>query len=154
MFKHLVTAALITAGTAAFASADPVRASDPQSIMAYFKDLGAPATLTKDRSGDPLIELQYYGTRFAVFFYGCRDGKNCSSIQFYSGYSADYEISPDALNNWNAQQRYGRVYQTDEGRKRLEFDIYTGYDGISAADFDEIFDIWTQLVKEFEAAMS
>lgn len=154
MFKHLATAALIAASTPTFASAYPVTASDPQSIMAYFKELGAAATLTEDNTGDPLIELQYYGTKFAVFFYGCRDGKNCSSIQFYSSYTADHEISLAGLNTWNAEQRYGRVYQADDGAKRLEFDIYTGQDGVSSDDFDEIFDIWTQLVKDFEDAMS
>ncbi|MCK8485184.1 YbjN domain-containing protein [Aliiroseovarius sp. S2029] len=153
-FQSLAASALIAVGLASSACADPIKASDPQSVLTYFQDIGAPATLTEDSVGDPLIELQYYGTTFAVFFYGCSDNVNCNSIQFYAGYTPESEISRDALNQWNAEQRYGRVYEDAEGRKKLEYDIYTGNAGVDSADFDEMFDIWTELVKSFEAQMS
>lgn len=150
--KFVLSAVLLSTATGAFA--DPIKASDPQSVLAYFTDIGAPATLTEDSYGDPLIELQYYGTHFAVFFYGCQDGENCNSLQFYSGYTPENEISLEAMNLWNAEQRYGRVYQGENGGKRLEYDIYTGQAGVSADDFDEMFDIWTELVEDFEDKLS
>ncbi len=75
-FQTFAASALIAAGVVTSASADPIKASDPQSVLAYFQDIGAPATLTEDSVGDPLIELQYYGTTFAIFFYGCTDNQN------------------------------------------------------------------------------
>ncbi|SEV88377.1 Putative sensory transduction regulator [Aliiroseovarius sediminilitoris] len=152
--QELTASAVIGAGLATSAFADPIKASDPQTVLAYFQDIGAPATLTEDSVGDPLIELQYYGTTFAIFFYGCSDNINCNSLQFYAGYTAENEISSEALNTWNAEQRYGRVYQDDEGNKKLEYDIYTGNAGVDSDDFDEMFDIWTELVESFEAVLS
>lgn len=153
-FQLLAAAATLAASLATGALADPIKASDPQSVLGYFKEIGAPATLSEDSVGDPLIEVQYYGTTFAVFFYGCNDNENCNSLQLYAGYTAENEISRDALNTWNADQRYGRVYEDPDGRKKLEYDIYTGHAGVSSDDFDEMFDIWTELVKSFEAQLS
>ncbi|MCK8463958.1 YbjN domain-containing protein [Aliiroseovarius sp. S1339] len=153
-FPLLSATAAIAAFLATGALADPIKASDPQSVLGYFKEIGAPATLTEDSVGDPLIEIQYYGTTFAVFFYGCDDNKNCNSLQLYAGYTAENEISAEDLNSWNADQRYGRVYQDSDGRKKLEYDIYTGNAGVSSDDFDEMFDIWTELVKSFEDQLS
>ncbi|MHA6265320.1 YbjN domain-containing protein [Aliiroseovarius sp. CAU 1755] len=150
----LAAAAFFSAGFATGACADTIKASEPQSVLDYFTAIGAPANLTEDNVGDPLIEIQYYGTKFAVFFYGCREAKNCDSLQMFSGYTADTKITLEALNAWNAEQRYGRVYQAEDGRKLLEYDIYTGNAGVSSDDFDEMFDIWTELVKSFEDALS
>jgi len=134
--------------------AQQVKASEPESIMNYFQELGAPVKLTEDKVGDPMIELQYYGTKMVIFFYGCSDNKNCNALQFYAGYTADSEISPEALNTWNADNRYGRAYRSENGSKRLEYDIYTGNDGVSLDDFDEVFDIWTHVVESFEDELS
>ena len=134
--------------------AEPVVASDPQTVLKYFTEIGAPATLGEDNVGDPLVTFQYYGTDMAVYFYGCQDAKNCNSLQFFAGYTAESDISMEAINLWNAEQRYGRAYQAEDGRKMLEYDIYTGHAGVGADDFDEIFDIWTELVKDFEDKMS
>jgi hypothetical protein len=136
------------------ATAQQVKASEPESVLAYFEDLGAPAKLVEDNVGDPSVEVRYYGTSMVVFFYGCRNNKNCNSLQFFAAYTEDSEISLSGLNDWNAEQRYGRAYRADDGRKMLEFDVYTGQDGVSMTDFDEIFDIWTEVVESFEDALS
>ncbi|SMR83388.1 Putative sensory transduction regulator [Aliiroseovarius halocynthiae] len=136
------------------ASAQQVKASEPESVLAYFEELGAPAKLVEDSVGDPSVEVQYYGTSMVVFFYGCRDNKNCNSLQFFAAYTKESEISLDGLNEWNAEQRYGRAYRAEDGRKMLEYDIYTGQDGVSMTDFDEVFDIWTEAIKSFEDALS
>lgn len=136
------------------ATAQQVKASEPESVLAYFEDLGAPAKLVEDNVGDPSVEVRYYGTSMVVFFYGCRNNKNCNSLQFFSAYTEDSEISLSGLNEWNAEQRYGRAYRADDGRKLLEFDVYTGQDGVSMTDFDEIFDIWTEVVESFEDSLS
>ncbi|WP_371170403.1 YbjN domain-containing protein [Aliiroseovarius sp. 2305UL8-7] len=147
----------IFATTSAFATstlAESVIASDPQTVLKYFEDIGAPATIGEDNVGDPLVTFQYYGTDMAVYFYGCHEAKNCNSIQFFAGYTPESEISMEAINLWNAENRYARAYEAENGGKRLEYDIYTGNAGVSADDFDEMFDLWTELVKDFEDKMS
>ena len=153
--KSIILSAVATiALTANAAFAEQVKASEPESVLKYFESLGAPSKLVEDSVGDPSVEVQYYGTKMTVFFYGCRNNKNCRSIQFFAGYTADSEISLEGLNEWNADQRYGRAYRSEDGSKHLEFDVYTGEDGVSATDFDEIFDIWTQVIKTFEEKLS
>ncbi|MCK0140996.1 YbjN domain-containing protein [Aliiroseovarius sp. F20344] len=136
------------------ATAQQVKASEPESVLKYFEELGAPAKLEEDTVGDPMIEVDYSGDEIVIFFYGCRNSENCNSLQFYASYSEDLEISSDDLNDWNAQERYGRAYRQEDGGTRIEFDIYTGQDGVSMTDFDEIFDIWTEVVESFEDALS
>ncbi|WP_432448730.1 YbjN domain-containing protein [Aliiroseovarius marinus] len=158
MKNTFIAAAFLLTGFTGHAFAEDtdkqVVASDPDSVLAYFEDLGAPAKLSKDKVGDPQIEIQYYGTKMVLFFYGCQDGQNCNSLQFFSGYTADHELTLEGVNTWNSKQRYGRAYIADDGRKMLEYDIYTGQDGVSQTDFDEIFDAWTQVLKSFESALS
>lgn len=153
-FASVVSAAILAVGIGSAAIADQVKASEPESVLGYFEDLGAPAKLVEDSVGDPSVEVQYYGTSMVVFFYGCRDNSNCNSLQFFAGYTEDSEISLEGLNSWNAEQRYGRAYRAEDGRKLLEYDVYTGQDGVSMDDFDEIFDIWTEVVESFEDALS
>lgn len=136
------------------ATAQQVKASEPESVLAYFEEIGAPAKLTEDSIGDPLVEVRYYGNELTIFFYDCRDKTNCGSLQFFAAYSDDFDISLEGLNDWNAVQRYGRAYRAEDGRKMLEYDLYTGQDGVSMTDFDEIFDIWTEVVESFEDALS
>lgn len=151
LFSSAVALSLL-AGQAA--SAQQIKASEPESILQYFADLGAPAKLTEDTVGDPMIEVNYSGDEIVIFFYGCRNSANCNSLQFYASYVEDLEISSEDLNEWNAEERYGRAYRQEDGGTRIEYDIYTGQDGVSMTDFDEIFDIWTNVVESFEKALS
>ena len=67
-------------GTAA--QADNVVADDGASLASYFSEEGIEFDQTKDDVGDPKFKVNYYGTDFSIFFYGCEDGRKCNAIQF------------------------------------------------------------------------
>lgn len=145
-----LAALAITFGTASAAVADNVTAANPQSLMSFFESEGAPAKLVEDNVGDPKIELKHYSTDFSVYFYGCDSGKSCDAIQFFSGYATEGKVAIATINEWNTDRRFARAYLTDDGAARIEYDIYTGADGITTEDFAEIFEIWVDLLGNFE----
>ncbi|WP_424944513.1 YbjN domain-containing protein [Aliiroseovarius crassostreae] len=149
-FKSIFSAICLTTALALPAAAENITAANPQSLMDFFASENATAKMTEDNVGDPKIDMKYYSTEFSVYFYGCDDGKSCDAIQFFSGYATKGEVAIAKINKWNTEQRFGRAYLTDEGAARVEYDIYTGADGITAEDFSEMFEIWTNLLGKFE----
>lgn len=144
----LATAAIVLAPVTATAS--DIFASRPDTVLGYFKDSGFPSKLTVDNVGDPLVEVKYFGTSFEVYFYGCSNNVNCTSVQFYSGYRTDGRVTLEQINQWNAENRFIRGYVTDEGAARIETDAYTGQDGLSSDDFDSLVNIWLRGLTDFE----
>ena len=149
-FKTVLCALATMAALASTATAGNITAANPQSLVDFFTSEGAPAKLVEDNVGDPKIELKHYDTNFAVYFYGCDDGKSCDAIQFFSGYGTEGKVAIAKINSWNTDRRFGRAYLTDEGNARVEYDIYTGADGVSSEDFSEMFEIWVDLMGKFE----
>lgn len=148
--KSIFSATCLTTALALPAAAENITAANPQSLMDFFASENATAKLTEDNVGDPKIDMKYYSTDFAVYFYGCDDGKSCDAIQFFSGYATKGDVAIAKINAWNTDQRFGRAYLTDEGAARVEYDVYTGADGITKEDFSEIFEIWVKMLGKFE----
>lgn len=149
--KTFFAAGLIAIGFVSVAQADNVRASDPQSLMDFFFEKGYPAQLSEDGVGDPYIEFRYNGEVMPLWFYGCEDNANCQSVQFYSAYGLEEPIALERLNEWNGEERrYTRAYLTEEGTLRLEMDVFTGADGLTARDFDSEMGLWIDRVIQFE----
>ena len=132
------------------ANANGLKASNPDGIMEFLKLEGISARLTEDDYGDPNIKNRYYDTNFSIYFYGCSDGKNCSSVQFYSGYKTEGSYTQEQANEWNQRKRFAKAYVSSKGSARIEMDIYMGDGGISEDDFSEMFSIWTRRVSDFE----
>ncbi len=68
----------------------------------------------------------------------------------FSGYASEGKVAIATINDWNRDNRYGRAYLTEEGNARVEYDIYTGADGLSAEDFSEVFENWIDVMGKFE----
>ncbi len=137
-------------GLAAPASAQQILASNPQSLVNFFFDEGIPAQLTTDSVGDPLVEIRVNSATYQIFFYDCTENTNCLALQFYSGYRLDGPVSLETVNSWNADRRFVRAYRTDDGAARIEMDIATSLDGVSARDFKELYNLWIESVGLFE----
>ncbi len=140
----------LAAGLAAPASAEQILASKPQSLINFFFDQGIPAQLTEDAVGDPLVEFRVNSDTYQIFFYDCTENTDCLALQFYSGYKLDSPVSLETVNSWNTDRRFVRAYRTDEGAARIEMDIATSKDGISARDFKDLYDLWMESVGLFE----
>src|SRR3546814_7775790 len=80
---------------AAPASAQLVRASDPQAIKAIVESHGWPATLVQKDGEDPYIESNRNGLQFLVLFMNCTEGKNCRTLKYYMGFSDAKEKTPE-----------------------------------------------------------
>ncbi len=148
-FKTAIAASAL-ALVASMASAENVTASNPQSIMDYFFTTGEPARLGRDSVNDPMITVRRSGSEYTVFFYGCTEGANCDSIQFYSGYKADGSVSMKLMNQWNTDHRYSRAYVMDDGGVKLEYDVYLGAKGMDSGDFGTVVSIWEREFEMFE----
>ncbi len=141
---------ILALGGACPALAAPVVAENPQAIAGLLKDIGYRAELTKDDTGDPKIESAAAGVNFSIYFYGCTDGKACSSIQFSSGFDLDSALNMSSVNDWNTRKRYGKVYIDDEGDPYLEMDINLAGGGITEDSFRDSLDSWERLLSDFQ----
>lgn len=152
MRKFLIQscAALALSALSAPAFAAPVTAANPQSVAKALQDAGYRAEMSKDDSGDPMIKSTSSGTNFLVLFYGCKDNKNCATVQFFAGYTDAKHASLSALNEWNAKNRFGRAYLTDTGSVRLEMDVDLDDGGMSELLFQDNVEFWVAIMASFE----
>src|SRR5688500_17315910 len=90
--------AAIAALQAVRASAGVVQRRDPQSVVRALQAAGYAAKLDKDKTGDPMIVSGSSGTTFHIYFYGCKDHKNCSTVQFSSGYNIEKALPLEQVN--------------------------------------------------------
>lgn len=130
-----------------------VSASEPEGLVSVLSAKEAKVRLDTDDFGDPNIRANFDGTNFSIYFYGCVEGRECTSIQFYAGYRTDGEVRAEEFNAWNSQQRFAKAYFHENGSSRLEMDVFTGRVGVSADDFDEMVGIWLRTMKTFEGVI-
>lgn len=125
-------------------------AKDATSIANYFRDEGTTPTVTTDDYGDPKLELEHLGTEFSVWYYGCTNGAECSSIEFFSGYATNGSVRLAKINEWNTDHRFARAYVTEDGAARIEYDVFLGDTGMSPDDFANVVGTWIGSMHEFE----
>ncbi|PCD76511.1 YbjN domain-containing protein [Pseudothioclava arenosa] len=123
--------------------------ADVDVIAVFLQEFGLPTEKTVDPDGDPKIESRIEGTRFAVYFYGCDNGKECDSIQFSTGFDLKEPMTLEAANAWNRDKRFGKVYLDEDGDPYIEYDVNTDFDGIGSENFDDSIDLWRALLAEF-----
>jgi hypothetical protein len=103
-----------------------------------------------DGQGDPKVSSRVSDTKFSVYFYGCQDNDNCSSILIKAGYDLNNGISALKINEWNREKRFAKAYIDDEGDPFLEMDINLDFDGVGNKNFEDTLDWWRLLVEDFE----
>jgi hypothetical protein len=151
MNKLLVAiGAMATFAVPSIAQAQMVRPQAPATLVSALQDGGYKAELTKDDSGDPMIKSSSGGTSFSIFFYGCTDNKECSTVQFYAGFSDPNNASLRAMNDWNRDNRFGRAYLGDDGSARIEMDVDMDDGGISKLLFADNVEFWEVVMSKFE----
>ncbi len=147
LFGGLATAALIASSTIATAE---ITATDANVVMKAMQDFGLVATMGVDGQGDPKVSSRVSDTKFSVYFYGCQDNDNCSSILIKAGYDLNNGISALKINEWNREKRFAKAYIDDEGDPFLEMDINLDFDGVGNKNFEDTLDWWRLLVEDFE----
>ena len=145
LLVSLLTASLCSAVNAQ----DTVDATDAQRLVQIIRDLGYRAIAKTDGIGDPMIETSVNGTDTAIFFYGCRDNANCTTLLFKVGYDLEDGTTLEKVNAWNSENLYGRAYLDDEQDPWLEMTVNM-LDGVTRKNFEDTFDWWDVAVGEFE----
>ncbi len=151
MKKRFVAAALLSSVLlSSQLSAGVINATDTHAILNVAKGYGS-ATLKKDSGGDPFIVGRIEGTKYGILFYGCENGTNCDDIQFAASWSGK-RVSLEKINEWNRNKRYGKAYLDKDGDPRVEMAVNLDY-GVTEENFDDTFDWWTKVMKEFKESV-
>ncbi|MBY6186481.1 YbjN domain-containing protein [Marinobacter hydrocarbonoclasticus] len=146
--RALAVAALFAA-TPAF-SASLVDATDPSEIVNLARGFGS-ASLDIDGEGDPMIIGRINGTKYAVYFYGCDDGRRCREIQFTAAWSGS-NVSMSEINEWNETTRYGKAYLDSDGDPNIEMTVNL-FKGVSRDNLEDTIDWWKVAMETFEENM-
>ncbi|MEO9130011.1 MAG: YbjN domain-containing protein [Sphingomonas sp.] len=131
------------------AQAQTASASNPSSIQDAMQAAGFQAALSKGSDGDPMITSGASGSKFVVLFYGCTSNRNCTSIQFYAGFS-DSKMTVGDMNEWNKSKRFGHAYIDKDGDPCIEMDLDLDSGGMSRALFQDNLSVWSDLVSRFK----
>jgi hypothetical protein len=138
----------LSCGLAAATESEILDATDPEGILNIARGFGA-ATLGTDSVGDPQVTGRIEGNAYTIFFYGCADGRDCTNLQFSSGWISD-DVDLNMINSWNRGTRFARAYLDDEDDPIIEMDVNLQF-GVSRRNFDDTFRIWAATLDSFAA---
>lgn len=133
-------------GAPSASASDLIDATDPEEIVNIARGYGA-ATLGTDNVGDPQVTGRIGGNAYTIFFYGCTDGRDCTNLQFSSGWISD-DVDLAMINRWNREHRFSRAYLDDENDPIIEMDVNLEF-GVSRRNFDDTFGVWSAILSSF-----
>lgn len=142
--KRLMIAAILASTLSYGANVD---ATNPSVILNLAKGFGS-AELTKDREGDPKISARMDGSKYTIYFYGCTNGRACTSIQFSAGWS-DTGATESQMTDWNRNKRFAKAYLDSDNDPILEMDVNLE-GGVSQANLEDTFDWFKTSMKSFK----
>jgi hypothetical protein len=132
--------------TPVLAQDDVIDATDIDGILEIARGYGN-ARKTTDSEGDPEITGKLGGISYSVYFYGCVDHEDCTSIQFYAGWDST-DVTVDDINAWNQENRFARAYIDSDNNPVVEMDVNLDY-GVTTDNLDDSFDLWRILSDDF-----
>ncbi|WP_395394747.1 YbjN domain-containing protein [Novosphingobium sp. BL-8A] len=127
-----------------------VTAKSPDSIVKALQDAGYRAQLSKDSTGDPLIKSASSGSNFSITFYGCTDGADCSSVQFYAGWTEATHCSLETMNTFAQKYRFVTPLVDDDKDCVIQYDLNLDEGGMSQALFLDTLEFWTDTMSTFK----
>lgn len=124
-----------------------VCASDPATVMAAMEKAKFKPRLGKDGDGDPMIESDESFYHFELFFYGCKEHKNCDSLRFEASFEKAPENTPEFANKWNAKKRFLQAFVRPNGEFAVAYDVAT-IGGLNQTNFGDVLDWWHSQLDE------
>ena len=116
-------AGLAWAAGARVSQATVYNAVSGKEISAMLSTEGYRPTLGKADDGDPQIKFKVQGKEIYIDFYDCNKTEFCGSLNISTGWALKTKLKATDLNQWNADNRYIRVYTAEENDPFLEDDI-------------------------------
>lgn len=144
MFRNMLVV-LATAAALPAAAQDLVTAADPDSVLEVAKGFGS-AELDTDGQGDPLIRGRIEGRQYSVYFYGCENNANCTTLQFWTYIPKTETLTLDAVNEWNSNKRFSTAFIDKDGDVGITYDVNL-YGGVSQTNLDDTFDWWRVIMQ-------
>ena len=87
---------------------------------------------------------------YSIDVFSCDPGqKNCKSIQFHSGFTAEKPVTADALHSYTRDHRFGRAFLDSEGQPAIQYDINMAEGGISEALLLDNVELWEVMIEIF-----
>ena len=133
------------------AKAEMLTGRDVDKILAIAQSFGT-AELTPDSENRPLIRGQMEGVSYLILFYGCRNGKDCTNIQFGAAWEPGPASQRDQdvalANQWNTEKRFGNAYVDTDGAVIIKMEVNMEY-GVERRTMEDTFDWWRIAVQEF-----
>ncbi len=120
-----------------------VCAADPPTLIRVLEAGGYKAQWLRSRiTENPMISSAANGYAFDIYFYGCAQHADCTSISFSTTFRKSATSSAELANDWNRRNRFGQmVYDPDSGMMSLAYDVTTK-GGLTAANFADVLDWW------------
>ena len=122
-------------------------ATKPAAILELAKGFGS-AKLETDSTGDPVIKGRIEGVAYGIYFYSCKKGKDCTSVQFAAGW-ADVKTDPALINRWNSENRFGAGYLDDDKDANVQMDVNLEF-GVTPKNLEDTMDIWKTVLLDFK----
>lgn len=138
----------ITSASAQTSCSNIVDGSDPSKIFQLARGHGS-AEIGTDNRGDPKVEGRMHSVKYQIYFYGCKNGEQCTSIQFRAGFTqSDNKQTVQRMNEWNLTKRFGKAYIDSKGDAIIEMNVNLR-GGVCNGNFDETVGWWSSVLREF-----
>ncbi len=131
------------------ALAQTISSQDPDGIAKLLRDRGQTAIITVDEFNDPFIETSVDNVDYNIIFYGCTEHQDCTSLALRTQRMSAGRASFEAMNTWNTEQRWTKLYTADVNSAIMEMDFLFREGAMSEAAFAAYLDIWDRSVAQF-----
>lgn len=125
-----------------------IRGFSYETLCEHLKDVGYRAELRKLDSGAQGIILKVSGSTVVVTLYP-KSADVKTSIQFYVSYPKSDGFTPEKLNAFNKNYRFGKVYADNDGDPCMEMDWCVN--GISEENFKYYLDMFEANLASFKS---
>lgn len=129
--------------------AQDVSSRDPDGIADLLRARGQTVIVTVDEFNDPFIETSVDNMDYNILFYGCVAHKECTSFSLRAQRMSAGAASFEAMNDWNTDQRWTKIYTADINSAILEMDFLFSQAPLGEATFAAYLDIWDRSLVQF-----
>jgi len=122
-------------------------ASDAGRIVQLLRGFGTAELHHFKTNNEPFIRARMGAVAYRVFFYGCKDGRDCSSIQFYAAWKAN-DFPVQGANEWNRRKRFSHAAVEEDGDINISLDVNLR-GGVTEENFLDTVDMWRISIQAF-----
>lgn len=77
-----------------------------EAVAKLLQEAGYRAEIKTSKAGAKYVVSAASGNEFSIYLYGCKQGLECDSFEFYSWYKKQPYFTPALVNDWNEAKRF------------------------------------------------